>query len=54
LDDCRFVAAAEDICGIMEQTHQPYHNTYARYFRLRDGKVVSAVAFFDRGEFDEF
>lgn len=33
---------------------QPYRNTYTWYFRMRDGKVVSAVAFFDTREFDEF
>lgn len=33
---------------------QPYHNTYTWYFCMRDGKVVSAVAFFDTREFDEF
>ena len=33
---------------------QPYHNTYTWYFRMKDAKVVSAVAFFDTREFDEF
>jgi uncharacterized protein len=33
---------------------QPYRNTYTWYFRMRDAKVVSAVAFFDTREFDEF
>ena len=33
---------------------QPYHNTYTWYFRMKDGKVVSAIAFFDTREFDEF
>jgi len=33
---------------------QPYRNTYTWYFHMRDGKVVSAVAFFDTREFDEF
>jgi uncharacterized protein len=32
----------------------PYRNTYTWYFRMKDGKVVSAVAFFDTIEFDEF
>ncbi|WP_204848157.1 nuclear transport factor 2 family protein [Rhodopila globiformis] len=32
----------------------PYHNTYTWYFRMNDGKVVSAIAFFDTREFDEF
>ncbi|HUC16154.1 MAG TPA: nuclear transport factor 2 family protein [Acetobacteraceae bacterium] len=33
---------------------QPYRNTYTWYLRMRDAKVVSAVAFFDTREFDEF
>jgi len=33
---------------------QPYHNTYTWYFRMKDEKVVSAVAFFDTREFDDF
>jgi uncharacterized protein len=33
---------------------QPYQNTYTWYFRMRDGKVVSATAFFDTRDFDEF
>jgi ketosteroid isomerase-like protein len=33
---------------------QPYHNTYTWYFRMNDSKVVSATAFFDTREFDEF
>jgi ketosteroid isomerase-like protein len=33
---------------------QPYRNTYTWYFRMRDGTVISAVAFFDTREFDEF
>jgi uncharacterized protein len=33
---------------------QSYHNTYTWYFRMRDEKVVSAIAFFDTREFDEF
>jgi uncharacterized protein len=33
---------------------QPYHNTYTWYFRMKDSKVVSATAFFDTREFDEF
>jgi uncharacterized protein len=32
----------------------PYRNTYTWYFRMKAGKVVSAVAFFDTREFDEF
>jgi uncharacterized protein len=32
----------------------PYHNTYTWYFRMKDAKVVSAIAFFDTREFDEF
>lgn len=32
----------------------PYRNTYSWYLRMRDGKVVSATAFFDTREFDEF
>jgi ketosteroid isomerase-like protein len=33
---------------------QPYRNTYTWYFRMKNGKVFSAVAFFDTREFDEF
>jgi ketosteroid isomerase-like protein len=33
---------------------QPYRNTYTWYFRMNDAKVVSALAFFDTREFDEF
>lgn len=33
---------------------QPYRNTYTWYFRMIEAKVVSAVAFFDTREFDEF
>src|SRR5580704_11476163 len=29
----------------MTKDHQPYRNTYTWYFRMRDAKVVSAVAF---------
>jgi ketosteroid isomerase-like protein len=32
----------------------PYRNTYTRYSRMKDAKVVSATAFFDTREFDEF
>jgi hypothetical protein len=32
----------------------PYRNTYTWYFRMHDAKVVSATAFFDTREFDEF
>jgi ketosteroid isomerase-like protein len=31
-----------------------YRNTYTWYFRMKNGKVVSAVAFFDTRHFDEF
>ena len=33
---------------------RPYRNTYTWYFRMKDKKVVSAIAFFDTREFDEF
>ncbi len=33
---------------------RPYRNTYTWYFRMKDGVVVSAVAFFDTREFDDF
>jgi uncharacterized protein len=33
---------------------QPYRNTYTWYFRMKDARVVSAIAFFDTREFDEF
>jgi hypothetical protein len=32
----------------------PYRNTYSWYFRMQDGKVMEATAFFDVREFDEF
>src|ERR1700727_3844804 len=32
----------------------PYRNTYTWYFRMKDKIVVSATAFFDTREFDEF
>ena len=32
----------------------PYRNTYTWYFRMKEGKVVEAIAFFDTREFDEF
>jgi uncharacterized protein len=32
----------------------PYRNTYTWYFRMKDARVVSATAFFDTREFDEF
>ena len=31
-----------------------YRNTYTWYFRMKDKRVTSAVAFFDTREFDEF
>ena len=33
---------------------KPYRNTYTWYFRMKDSKVISATAFFDTREFDEF
>jgi uncharacterized protein len=33
---------------------RPYRNTDTWYFRLKDAKVVSVIAFFDAREFDEF
>ncbi len=33
---------------------QPYRNTYTWYFRMKDAKVVSVIAFFDTREFDDF
>jgi ketosteroid isomerase-like protein len=32
---------------------QPYTNTYAWFFEMRDGKVIDAFAFFDAISFDE-
>jgi ketosteroid isomerase-like protein len=32
---------------------QPYANTYAWFFRMHDGKVVEATAFFDSIAFDQ-
>jgi uncharacterized protein len=32
----------------------PYRNTYTWYFRMKGKIVVSAIAFFDTREFDEF
>jgi uncharacterized protein len=33
---------------------QPYRNTYTWYFRMKDGRVVDVIAFFDTRHFDEF
>lgn len=33
---------------------KPYVNTYAWFFRMRDGKVYEASAFFDSVEFNDF
>ncbi len=33
---------------------KPYRNTYTWYFRMRGGKAVEVIAFFDTREFDEF
>ena len=33
---------------------KPYRNTYTWYFKMKDEKVVSATAFFDTRESDEF
>jgi uncharacterized protein len=33
---------------------KPYANTYARFFDMRDSKVIKASAFFDSVEFNEF
>lgn len=32
----------------------PYRNSYTWYFRMKAAKVISAIAFFDTREFDEF
>lgn len=32
---------------------QPYRNTYTWYFRMKEGKVVNVIAFFDTRDFDE-
>ncbi|HTO53158.1 MAG TPA: nuclear transport factor 2 family protein [Myxococcota bacterium] len=31
---------------------QPYRNTYTWYFEMKDGKVASAIAFFDTRQLD--
>ena len=33
---------------------KPYENTYTWYLRMKDGKIVDVVAFFDTIEFTEF
>jgi uncharacterized protein len=33
---------------------KPYQNTYTWYFRMKDKKVMKAIAFFDNRDFDEF
>ena len=33
---------------------KPYRKTYTWYFKMRDAKVVKAIAFFDNRDFDEF
>jgi ketosteroid isomerase-like protein len=32
----------------------PYSNAYTWYFRMKEKVVVSAIAFFDTRDFDEF
>lgn len=32
---------------------QPYHNEYAWFFRMQDGKVIEVMAFFDLPKYDE-
>jgi uncharacterized protein len=32
----------------------PYRNTYTWYFRMKQKQVLSVIAFFDTGDFDEF
>jgi ketosteroid isomerase-like protein len=38
----------------MARDGKPYANTYAWFLEMRDGGVVSASAFFDSVEFNEF
>jgi len=33
---------------------QPYRNSYAWFLQMRDGRIVSAIAFFDTTEFNDF
>lgn len=33
---------------------KPYRNTYAWFMKLRDGKIINVIAFFDSIAFDEF
>lgn len=33
---------------------KPYRNTYTWYMRMRDGKIVEVIAFFDTIEFTDF
>jgi ketosteroid isomerase-like protein len=33
---------------------KPYKNTYSWFLRMRDGRIISAVAFFDTIEFTDF
>lgn len=38
----------------MARDGKPYRNTYSWHMRMRDGKIVEAVAFFDSIEFTDF
>jgi ketosteroid isomerase-like protein len=40
--------------GATTNDGRSYQNTYTWYFRMQDGQVRSAVAFFDTRDFDEF
>ena len=39
---------------LFDADDQPYHNPYTWYFRMREGKAINVIAFFDTREFDEF
>ena len=45
---CLFDAAGTTRDGL------PYRNTYTWYFQMKTGQVISAIAFFDTRDFDEF
>jgi uncharacterized protein len=51
--DGDWVVALFDASGTARDG-QPYNNTYSWYLRLRDGKIVEAIAFFDTIELTDF
>ena len=57
--DVRSITAEDDRVVILFDAHgtardgKPYVNSYAWFFRMRDGRVVQANAFFDAMAFND-